>query len=126
VRKQIADLKSRVSPDNASRMLLEAQALDERLGALQDKLINLKVHANEDSLKFGLGVDGSLADLAMIVGGDSNSVPTQASRQQFAKLQEEVAGYRKRWADIVQTDVPKFEQAAQKQDVHILILKTQP
>ena len=126
VRKQIADLKARVNPANSKPMLLDAEALDERLGALQNKLINLKVHANEDSLKFGLGVDGSLADLGIVVGGDSDSVPTEAAREQFTKLQVEVAGYQKRWADIVQTDVPKFEQAAQKQNVHVLVIKNQP
>ncbi len=123
VRKQIADLKARVDPAKAKAMLDEGQALDERLGALQDKLINLKVRANEDSLKFGLGVDGSLAVLAMIVGGDSDSVPTEASRNEFSKLKEQVAGYQQRWAEIVRTDVPKFEQTAEKQDVRVLVVK---
>jgi hypothetical protein len=125
VRKQIADLKTRVDPVSAKGMLEEGQALDERLGALQEKLINLKVRANEDSLKFGLGVDGSLADLAMIVGGDADDVPTEASRRQFGKLKDEVAGYHQRWAEIVKTDVPKFEQAAEKQNVHVLVVKGQ-
>ena len=85
----------------------EAQALDEKLEALQKKLINTEVHANEDSLKFGLGVDGSLADLAIIAGGDVDSAPTEASVQQFAKLKAEVDGISNRWSVIVSQDVPK-------------------
>jgi hypothetical protein len=112
LRKQLADVKQRVAPEQAKAMLLEAQALDEKLEALQNKLINVQVHANEDSLKFGLGVDGNLADLAMIAGGDADAVPTKASLQQFAKVKTEVDGYADRWSKIVNEDVPKFDSAA--------------
>ena len=104
-------------------MLEEAQALDEKLGALQNKLINTEIRANEDSLKFGMGVDGSLADLAMIVGGEADSVPTEASVQQFAKVKAEVDGYAGRWSNIVAQDVPKFQQAAEKQNFRVLIVR---
>ncbi len=122
LRKQVADVKKRVDAAQSKPLLVEAQALDERLGALQDKLINLKVRANEDSLKFGLGVDGGLADLAMIVGGDSDSVPTAASVEQFEKLKAEVDGYAKRWSSIVATDVPKFQQTAGSTESSLLIV----
>ncbi|MBV9612641.1 MAG: hypothetical protein JO091_09215 [Acidobacteriaceae bacterium] len=122
LRKQVADVKKRVDAGKAKALLTEAQALDERLGALQDKLINLKVRANEDSLRFSLGVDGSLADLAIIVGGDADVAPTEASTAQFAKIKAEVDGYAKRWSGIVATDVPKFEEAAEHQKLHLLIV----
>ncbi|MBV9612110.1 MAG: hypothetical protein JO091_06540, partial [Acidobacteriaceae bacterium] len=122
LRKQVADVKKRVDAGRAKALLTEAQALDERLGALQDKLINLKVRANEDSLRFSLGVDGSLADLAIIVGGDADVAPTEASTAQFAKIKAEIDGYAKRWSGIVAMDVPKFEQAAEQQKLHLLIV----
>jgi hypothetical protein len=92
------------------------------LGALQDKLINLKVRANEDSLRYSLGVDGSLADLAMIVGGGADALPTAASVEEFTKVKKEVDDYANRWASIVAKDVPKFEQTAEQQNVHVLII----
>jgi photosystem II stability/assembly factor-like uncharacterized protein len=125
LRKQLTDMKQRVNPDQAKPMLLEAQALDEKLEALQKKLINTEVHANEDSLKFGLGVDGSLADLAMIAGGDADVVPTDASVQQFAKVKAEVDGYANRWSQIVSEDVPKFDRAADQQSLKVLIVRKQ-
>ena len=123
LRKQLADLKTRLDAQSSKATLVEAQALDERLGALQDKLINLKVHANEDSLKFGLGVDGSLADLALIVGGDADSIPTDASAQQFTIIKAEVDSYAQRWSSIVTNEVPKFEQSAEKQKLRVLIVR---
>jgi len=122
LRKQLDGFKKRIQPAQDKSLLGEAQALDERLGALQDKLINVKVRANEDSLKFGLGVDGSLADLAMIVGGQADVAPTEASSEQFAKLKTEVDGYATRWSAIVSTDVPKFQQSTEQKKIHVLIL----
>ena len=104
LRKQISEMKQRLGSN-----LPEAQALDEKLEALQKKLINTEIRANEDSLKFGMGVDGSLADLAMISGGDADAVPTEASVKQFAKVKAEVDGYAERWSKIVSEDVPKFK-----------------
>ena len=49
LRAQLADLKRRVDPMKSKPLQVEAQALDEKLGWLQDKLINLNVRANEDS-----------------------------------------------------------------------------
>ncbi len=122
LRKQLADFKKRAPEPQDKQLVAEAQALDERLGALQDKLINLKVRANEDSLKFGLGVDGSLADLAMIVGGDADVAPTEASIQQFGRIKTDVDGYANRWSNIVSADVPKFQQSAEQNKIHVLIL----
>ncbi len=104
LRKQISDMKQRVTS-----MPSEAQGLDERLEALQKKLLNTEIRANEDSLKFGMGIDGDLADIAMIAGGDVDSAPTQASLDRFAKLKAEVDGYSARWQKIASEDVPKVK-----------------
>jgi hypothetical protein len=82
----------------------------------------LKVRANEDSLRFSLGVDGSFAELAMVVGGAAEAVPTAASVEQFQKLKTELDGYTNRWAEIVANDVPKFQRTAEQQNLHVLIV----
>jgi hypothetical protein len=123
LRKQLTDMKKRLDPANAKPLILEAQALDERLGALQNQLVNTKVRANEDSLKFGLGVDGNLADLAIIVGGNADGAPTEASVQQFAKVKADVDGYAQRWTSMVNAEIPKFQQTAQQQKLGPLIVK---
>ena len=117
-------MKKRVDPSKAKPLLAEAQALDERLGALQDKLINVKVRANEDSLRFSLGVDGNLADLGIIVGGGAEVAPTEASVQEFANLKTQVDGYANRWSSIVATDIPRFQQAAEQANLRVLIVNS--
>jgi hypothetical protein len=95
---RIIDLRKRVGAGK------EAQALDEKLAALQDHLLNMRITANEDSLAYPLGVDGSLAALAIIVGGDSDSAPNDAAVQQFEKVKAEADQYLARWS-AMQADV---------------------
>jgi hypothetical protein len=116
LRAQLQDLRKRVK-------LAEVQALDEKLGALQDRLLNLKIKANEDSLNYGLGVDGSLAGLALIVDSDSDSAPTQAALQQFDKVKAEVDQYLKRWSDIQQSDLPALQRAVEQQGIKPVMLR---
>ncbi len=82
LRKQISEMKQRVNT-----MPSEAQGLDERLEALQKKLLNTEIRANEDSLKFGMGIDGDLADIAMIAGGDVDSRPDRSLHRSLRQTQ---------------------------------------
>jgi predicted component of type VI protein secretion system len=70
-----------------------------------------------------LGVDGSLAALALIVDSESDSTPTEAALQQFAKVKAEVEQYMKRWSDIQQSDLPALERAVEQQGVKPLMVK---
>jgi len=106
---QIVDLRAQLQDLQKRLKLAGAQALDEKLGALQDHLLNVKIKANEDSLNYGLGVDGSLAGLALIVDSESDSAPTEAALKQFEKVKAEVDQYMKRWSDIQQTDLPSLQ-----------------
>jgi hypothetical protein len=124
VKTQLAELKKRVDPVKAKPLLVEAQGLDEKLTALQDRLIDLKNRANEDSLKYGLGIDGDLAALAMAVGGDADAVPTDASLAQLAKVKSQLDGYVSRWSSMVSSEIPAFDKEAASQNVHALIIKT--
>ena len=106
---QILDLRAQLQDLQKRLKLAGAQALDEKLGALQDHLLNVKIKANEDSLNYGMGVDGSLAGLALIVDSESDSAPTEAALKQFDKVKAEVDQYMKRWSDIQQADLPALQ-----------------
>ena len=120
---QIIDLRAQLQDLQKRVKLTEAQALDEKLGALQDRLLNMKIKANEDSLNYSLGVDGSLAGLAAYVGGDSDSAPTEAALKQFEKVKAEVDRYMKRWSDIQHADLPAVQHAAEQQNVKALMVR---
>ncbi len=120
---QIIDLRAQLQDLAKHAKLAEAQALDEKLGALQDRLLNTRIKANEDSLVYGLGVDGSLAGLALVIGGDSDSAPTESALKQFDKVKVEVEQYMKRWSEVQQKDVPAVQHAAEQQNVRAVMVR---
>jgi len=120
---QIIDLRAQVRDVYQRLKLADAQALDEKLGALQDRLLNLKIHANEDSLNYGLGVDGSLAYLAGVVDSDADSAPTQAALAQWEKVKSETDQYLQRWSAIQQNDLPALERTVEQQGVKPLMVR---
>lgn len=120
---QIIDLRAQLQDLQKRMKLAEIQALDERLGALQDLLLNLKIKANEDSLNYGLGVDGSLAALALIVDSGSDSAPTEAALNRLEKVRTEVDQYMKRWTDIQQTGLPSLQRAVEQRGVRPLMVR---
>ena len=120
---QIIDLRAQLQDLQKYKKLAAAQALDERLGALQNHLLNLKIHANEDSLNYGMGVDGSLVYLAGAVDSDSDSAPTEAALKQFDKVKVQVDQYMKRWTGIQQTDLPALQHTVEQQGITPLMVR---
>jgi hypothetical protein len=70
-----------------------------------------------------LGVDGSLAALALIVDSDSDSAPTETALQQFDKVKAEVDRYMKRWSDIHQGDLPALERAVEQLGIKPIMVR---
>ena len=120
---QVVDLRAQLQDLHKRLKLAELQALDEKLGALQERLLNLKIQANEDSLNYGLGVDGSLASLALIVDSESDSAPTEAALKQFERVKAEVDQCMKRWSDIQQSDLPALERTVEQQGIKPLTVR---
>ena len=64
VREQLDGLKKRLVPGDSSKALFDgASALDAKLIAVRDPLINFKISASEDSLAYAPGIDAKLAFL---------------------------------------------------------------
>jgi photosystem II stability/assembly factor-like uncharacterized protein len=123
VRSQVNGLKHRL-PENVSTKPVASAAddLDHKLTALRDDLVQVKVKSNEDSLSYPQRVDAKLAFLAMSVGGESDSAPTEAATRQFDKLKKQVDETLNRWADIQKTDLPAFQKMASQQNIQAIVV----
>ncbi len=127
---QIQDVRSQVNglakrlPENGSAKTVVAAAsgLDQKLTAVRDKLINLKITANEDSLAYPPQIDGKLAYLAMAVGGQSDSAPTEASYQEFAKLKKEADEELALWEELQRADVVSFQKLTNEQGIQAIVV----
>jgi photosystem II stability/assembly factor-like uncharacterized protein len=119
VREQLDGLKKRLVPGDSSKVLFDgASALDAKLIAVRDPLINFKISASEDSLAYAPGIDAKLAFLAMSVGGFADSAPTESEYQEFAKLKKQTDELLARWEQVRNADITTFQKLAAEQNVH--------
>jgi hypothetical protein len=114
---QLDGLKRRVGPDSSKALLDGVSALDVRLVAVRDPLIDLKITASEDSLAFAPGIDGKLAFLSMAVSGAADAAPTAAEYQQFDKLKKQADELLAHWDEVRNVDIGNFQKLATEQRV---------
>ena len=110
VRSQVAGLKRRL-PENASTKAISASAddLEKKLVAVRDRMVNLTISANEDSLAYPPQIDAKLAYLAMDVSS-ADSAPTDAEQVEFEKLKRQSGELLSRWDDLQRRDLAAFQK----------------
>jgi len=118
VREQLEGLKKRLLPGDATKTLFDgANALDAKLIAVRDPLINFKISASEDSLAYAPGIDAKLAFLSMAVAGFADSAPTEAQYQEFDKLKKQTDELLAHWDQVRNADIANFQKLAAEQNV---------
>ena len=123
VRAQVDGLKKRLPEGgNVKTITTAASGLDEKLVAVRDALINLKITANEDSLAYPPQIDAKLAYLGMAVGSDTDSAPTEAEVREFDKLKKQADEYLARWAELQRTDVAAFQKLTTEQGIQAIVV----
>ena len=123
LRQQVDGLKKRLSENpNAKTVLSTGSELDQKLVAVRDKLINLKITANEDSLAYPPQIDGKLAYLALAVAGWSDSAPTESQYKEFDKLKKQADDLLARWAELQKTDVAAFQKLTTEQGIQAIVV----
>ncbi len=121
VRGQLDELKKRLVPGDSTKALFDgAGALDAKLIAVRDPLINFKISASEDSLAYAPGIDAKLAFLSMAVAGFADSAPTAAEYQEFDKLKKQTDELLGHWEQVRNTDIAGFQKLAAEQNVHAI------
>jgi len=118
VREQLRGLKKRLVPGDSSKTLLDgASALESKLIAVRDPLINFKISASEDSLAYAPGIDAKLAFLSMGVAGFADAAPTEAQYQEYDKLKKQTDELLAQWEQVRNSDIAAFQKLAAAQNV---------
>ena len=110
VRSQIAGLKRRL-PENTSTKSIASSAddLEKKLVAVRERMVNLTISANEDSLAYPPQFDTKLAYLSMDVSS-ADSAPTDAEQLQFEKLKRQGGELLSLWDDLQRRDLAAFQK----------------
>ncbi|MGD0211721.1 MAG: hypothetical protein ABSB87_00725 [Terriglobales bacterium] len=119
VREQLGGLKKRLVSGDATKPVFDgATALDAKLIAVRDPLINFKISASEDSLAYAPGIDAKLAFLSMAVSGFADSAPTESEYQEFDKLKKQTDELLGNWDQVRNADITSFQKLASEQNIH--------
>ena len=119
VREQLEGLKKRLVANDSTKALFDGvNALDAKLIAVRDPLINFKISASEDSLSYVPGIDAKLAFLSIAVAGFADSAPTEAQYQEFDKLKKQTDELLLRWSQVQSADIPAFQKLAAEHNIH--------
>lgn len=111
VHDQLGSLRKHLLNRPPENVLVAAKELDEKLVAIREHLINLTISANEDTFAFSPRLDAKLAYFALAVGGDTNSAPTEAEYEEFAKLKKEADSFIAQWTELRNTDLARFQRS---------------
>jgi len=123
VRQQLKQMKERLpGTEAAKKVAAAADALDAKIAAVQDELIDLRITSNEDSLAYPFGLDGKLAALAMTVGSAATA-PTQPEIDVFQKYSRKLDEDLTKWSGIQTADLAAFQKLTDEQHLHAVIVK---
>jgi photosystem II stability/assembly factor-like uncharacterized protein len=123
VRLQMDGLLRRL-PENPANTPLRSAAkdLDQKLMAVRDELLDLRIEANEDSLAFPSRLDTRLAFLAMAVGEGTDSAPNEPAYRQFNKLKGLLDEQLTHWTQLQQGDLAAFQKLASERSIPAVVV----
>jgi photosystem II stability/assembly factor-like uncharacterized protein len=123
VRAQLKAMRTRLPQTVAYKpVLTAADELDTKLASIQDEMIERRNRSNEDSLSFGVKLDGQLSGLAMYVASESDSAPTAAALARYDELRGQMEAALGQWKNVVETDLPNFEKLTRAQNIEAIIV----
>ena len=97
---------------------LKGQQLDDRLGAVQDELIQMKIRFGNDVLTYPIKLNNKIAALAGVVAG-ADATPTTQAVEVFQMLSAQLAAQLAKLEPILRTDVPALQALARKRGLRV-------
>jgi hypothetical protein len=117
VRAQAKDLGERAARlGKGDALALRAATLAEKLTAVEEKLINPNIKADEDDLNYEPKLDHDFTNLAGIVAS-ADAKPTPSSVRYYDILKERLAAVVAEFDRLMASDVAEFSRAAEEQKI---------
>jgi photosystem II stability/assembly factor-like uncharacterized protein len=107
--KIMAAKKTASSTKQHAKVAAAADALDGKMTAVEEILIQPRSHASEDALNFPVRLNNMLAALGSLVGS-GDAAPTTQDEAMFTELKDEAESALARWRELKTGDVAAFEK----------------
>lgn len=117
VKQQVADLLKRLEAAGKGDGLSEsANALTEKLTAIEERLHNPKIKSSQDVLNYPTALDGQLLGLQSVVES-ADAAPTRAAAERYAELRKDLDGILAELQGVLDADLAAWNDAVRKKDV---------
>jgi photosystem II stability/assembly factor-like uncharacterized protein len=122
IRAQLTALNKRLEGQPQAKAVAEAgKQLDKKMTEVEEVLIQTQAKSNQDVLNYPIRLNNYLVALGGVVGS-ADGTPTQASYDVFTMLGQQLDEQLAKWKQILNTDVPAYDDAVQKQSVPAIIV----
>ena len=123
IKKQTEDVSKRAqSLPSKSTIQGAVKALNQKLSAVEEELIQVNIKSSQDALNFPIKLNNKLAGLASTVGS-ADTRPTKQDDDVFRELSGKIDAQLATYKDILAMDLPAFNRLVREQDVPAVILK---
>jgi photosystem II stability/assembly factor-like uncharacterized protein len=122
VRAQLKSIEKRLHDDAAHKEILTAAGeLQKKIDAAESGLILPKLQGTQDTLNFGIGMDGKLALLGATIDS-ADTGPSQEEMDTFGELDARVAATLEQAKELLGKDLAAFNDLARKGGLNPLML----
>jgi hypothetical protein len=123
VRKQVDDLLKRVAGQPGYKVINDAATgLKKNLAGVEESLYQTKNQSSQDPLNYPIRLNNKLAALAGVVQS-ADAAPTDQSYAVYDELVVQIDAQLTKFAQIMKTDVPAFNQVVRDQNIPAVTVK---
>ena len=122
IRAQITALNRRLENTPQAKAVADAgRQLDKKMTEVEEALIQTKAKSGQDVLNYPIRLNNQLVALGGVVAS-ADGAPTQASYEVFEMLSKQLDIQMAKWKQILNTDVPAYNDVVRKQEVPAISL----
>lgn len=120
---QISTLTERIKDQESAEPLIEeGKELSERISEIEKALYQTKNRSRQDPLNYPIKLNNKLAHLGSLTD-ISQAKPTDQTYAFHKEVTEKIDDELRKWYDLLQNDVPAFNQKVKDQNVDAIILE---
>ncbi|MGH9776149.1 MAG: VPS10 domain-containing protein [Candidatus Acidiferrales bacterium] len=117
VRSQLEALKKRLGKSEETKSISDAaDAIEKKLGPIEDALINKNIKSSEDSLNYPVRLNNKLSVLSEVVES-ADTAPTEQSGALFEDLKSQTDAQIAKWHEIVEKDLAALDEMIRKENI---------
>lgn len=120
IKSQIASMNELIGDNPAHKEVMDlGSELDSLMSEIEGKLYQTKLKSNQDMLNFPIMLNNKLAHIASLASM-SNDRPTDQMYEVKDDISKKIDDELKKWRDIVNVDIPKYNELIRSHKINVI------